>query len=212
MIFGAITLLPSIKSKLLTAVIFILLAGPKILLLFPCWLIGCISYWGCKKITLGFFASITLFIPSAFFLIHLLVERWNNWSPAHFPGLGDPPLFYSAKYYDDYAIALSIGTVLWSISRWFELETKSSGFFASCVKNCSKYSFSLYAIHFPIMAFAGALWASGYLISLSHIQGILIVLICCVIFGLFFEIPLKLYRKITLRIFPFLQHRCGIHF
>jgi peptidoglycan/LPS O-acetylase OafA/YrhL len=212
MIFGSVALLPSLKRKLLAAIALCLIAGPKILLLLPCWLIGCLSYWGCKKIRLGILPSILLLVPSAYFLLNLLLERWSSWSPSHFSGLGSYPLFYSAKYYDDYTIALATGIVLWSLSKWFKLETKLSGFLASFVTNCSRCSFSIYAIHFPMMAFYGALWASGFLISLSHKQGILIVLVSCVIFALIFEIPLKKYRKITLKIFPFLSQRCGIQY
>jgi peptidoglycan/LPS O-acetylase OafA/YrhL len=211
LIFGSVALLPTLKSKLFVGITFCLIAGPKVLLLFPCWVVGCASYWACKKIPLGFLLSLLLSGLSFAFLLNIMFFRWTNWVPDQFPGLGNHPFFYSAKYYDDYKIALSVGILLWGLSKWFSLEKKSTGIFSSFIKNCSKCTFSLYAIHFPLMGFLSALWASGYLSGYSHTQGILIVLATSVGFALLFEIPLKKYRRATLKIFPFLVCKCGIH-
>ena len=61
MIFGSIMLLPSLKCKLIGGLLWILIAGPKILLLFPCWLIGCLAYYGCKFIRINIFLA-TFFV------------------------------------------------------------------------------------------------------------------------------------------------------
>ena len=57
MIFGSIMLLPSLKSKLIGVLLWILIAGPKILLLFPRWLIGCLAYYGCKSSRINIFLA-----------------------------------------------------------------------------------------------------------------------------------------------------------
>ena len=211
MIFGTVALLPALKSKLLVGFTFIIIAGPKILILFPCWLMGCLSYWGCKKYRLNSVISLVLLLICGFSLYSILGPRWSNWTPNDFPGLGIPPLFYSAKFFDDYALAFLIGVFLFSASHWFTLETKPSGLISSFVRTCSKSSFSLYAIHFPMMAFGGALFASGHLQGFSHLQGTLLVLGSCCLFALLFEFPLKQYRKLTIKLLPFLSQKCGIH-
>ena len=210
LIFGAIALLPSLKSKLLVGLTFCLLAGPKVLILFPCWLVGCLSYWGCKKLRPSMLVSLALLAFSLYFLVTTLAPRWVSWTPNDFPGLGIPPLFYSAKYLDDFAIALALGLLLLSLSRWFSLEMRPIGRIASLVRTFSKCSFSLYAIHFPVMAFVTAAWAGGLLKNLSHLQATLLVFLCCCVFALLFEVPLKWYRSLIIRTLPFLSQKCGI--
>ena len=210
MIFGAIALLPSLKSKLLVAFAFCLVAGPKVLILFPCWLVGCLSYWGCKKLRPNALISLALLISSLYFLTSTLASRWVSWTPTDFPGLGVSPLFYSAKYLDDYAIAFALGLLLLSLSRWFSLEMKTIGPLSTLIRTFSKCSFSLYAIHFPLMAFLSALWASGTLKNTSHLQATLLVFLCCCLFALLFEVPLKWYRSLIIRTLPLLSHKCGI--
>ena len=210
LIFGAIALLPTFKSKLVVGLSFCLLAGPKVLILFPCWLVGCVSYFGCKKLRPNALVSFAIFISSLYFLISTLVPRWDAWTQTDFPGLGDPPLFYSAKYLDDYAIALALGLLLLSLSRWFSLEMRPIGRLANIIRSCSKCSFSLYAIHFPLMAFLSALWVSGFLKNTSHLQATLMVFLCCCVFALLFEVPLKWYRSLIVRTLPFLSQKCGI--
>ncbi len=210
LIFGAIALLPSLKSKLLVGLSFCLLAGPKVLILFPCWLVGCFSYFGCKKHRPNTLVSLVLLASSLYFLISTFAPRWATWTPFGFPGLGVAPLFYSAKYLDDYSIAFASSLLLFSLSRWFSLEMKPSGLLSTLIQTCSKCSFSLYAIHFPIMAFLSALWASGTLKMVSHFQAIFIVLMICAAFARLFEFPLKVYRKSILNVFPYLSQKCGI--
>jgi len=210
LIFGAIALLPSLKSKLLVGLTFCLVAGPKILILFPCWLVGCVSYWGCKKLKPNALVSWVLLVFSLYFLISTLAPRWVSWTPTNFPGLGVSPLFYSAKYLDDFAIALALGLLLLSLSRWFTLEMKPISWLATLVRTCSKCSFSLYAIHFPLMAFLSALWAGGLLKNISHLNATLLVFLCCSVFALLFEAPLKWYRSLIIRTLPFLAQKCGI--
>jgi hypothetical protein len=61
-----------------------------------------------------------------------------------------------------------------------------------------------------MMAFLSAMWASGTLKIVSHLQAIFIVLIVSVGFAMLFEFPLKVYRKSILNIFPYLSQKCGI--
>ena len=210
-IFGAITLLPNLKTKLFGGLAFCVIAGPKILILFPCWLVGCASYWGCKKLRPNALISLALLASSGFFLFSTFASRWASWFPTSYPGLGVHPLFYSAKYLDDYTIALSLGILLFSLSRWFSLDNKPSGLFSGLIRNCSKCSFSLYAIHFPMMAFLNAIWASGLVQDISHLQATFGILLSCAVFALLFEFPLQKYRKMVLYTFPFLSKKCGIH-
>ena len=165
---------------------------------------------GCKKFRLNSVVSLVLLLICGFSLYSILGPRWSSWTPNDFPGLGIAPLFYSAKFLDDYALALLVGVFLISASHWFTLYRKPSGLISSFVRTFSKCSFSLYAIHFPLMAFGGALFASGHLKGFSHLQGTILVLGSCCLFALLFEFPLKQYRKLAIKALPFLSNQCGI--
>ena len=154
--------------------------------------------------------SLAILVSSLYFLISSLAPRWTSWTPTDFSVLGVAPLFYSAKYLDDYTIALSLGLLLLSLSRWFSLEMRPIGRIASLVRTFSKCSFSLYAIHFPLMAFISALWAGGLLKNTSHLHATLLVFLCCCVFALLLEVPLKWYRSLIIRTLPFLSQKCGI--
>ena len=161
--FGALVLLPTIKAKVLGIFICILIAGPKILLLMPCWLLGCLSYYCCKKYTLTKTSSVLPLFISSYFLVDVMVTRWSEWSPRLHEGLGSYPLFYSAKFLDDYILALAISCFLIFINSWFSINDKPSSFFAKVIQKGAGCTFSLYAVHFPIMAFLAALSGSGSL-------------------------------------------------
>jgi peptidoglycan/LPS O-acetylase OafA/YrhL len=211
LIFGLVMLLPTLKKKILAGAIASLFAGPKILILFPCWLVGVCAYKACKCWRTNIIISLLLIIPSAGFLIHRMTERWSHWHPWDIPGLGVSPLFYSAKFLDDYLTAMALGLLIFGCSRWFKLSDDRKTFFGSLLKHLAGCSFSLYVIHFPLMAFISALSASGNLPYLSLSTGILLVLLLCYAFSFPFERPLRSYRSIALSSFPFLARKCGIH-
>ena len=210
MIFGSIMLLPRLEQKLLGGLAWGLLAGPKVLLLFPCWLIGWFGYRVCKSWRLPIYIALPMVLSSSIFLICRMLERWSNWDPWSYPGLGVPPLFYSAKFIDDYITAAAVGLWLVSIHRWFGLEKKTSGWGANIIKKMANCSFSLYAIHFPAMAFLGALWTTGKLTDLNIFAGIIVILLFSYLFALVFEHPLRMYRQLLLQYIPILKRKCGI--
>ena len=210
LIFGAVALLPTIKTKIIGAITCILIAGPKVLLLMPCWVLGCASYYCCKKYTLRKTSSVLLLFLSGYYLMDLMVTRWSEWSPQLHEGLGSYPLFYSAKFLDDYILALAISCILISINPWFSINNKPSSFFAKVVQKGAGCTFSLYAIHFPIMAFLAALSGSGSLRFLKYESALLLVFLLCFVFALFFEYPLKQFRVAIIKTLPVLSSRCGI--
>ena len=211
LIFGLIMLLPTLKKKIIAGGIAALLAGPKVILLFPCWLVGALTYKGCKYWRTNTILSWLLIIPSATFLVHRMVERWNNWHPGEIQGLGLPPLFYSAKYFDDYCTAVALGLLIFGCSRWLKLSDDRKTFFGSLLQHLAGCSFSVYVIHFPLMAFIASLSASGNIPYLGLSTAILLVLFLCYAFSFPFERPLGIYRSIVLSNFPFLSRKCGIN-
>ena len=149
-------------------------------------------------------------VPSGWYLFVTLKERWFTWNPWDIPGLGLPPLFYSAKFYDDYLIALALAAFIVGISYWLTMEKQMKGPLTSTIKHLAGCSFSLYAMHFPAMAFLGSITALSLLEDLNIIGGIFSVLVFCYLFSLIFERPLIIYRTRLLSLFPQFAKKCGI--
>jgi peptidoglycan/LPS O-acetylase OafA/YrhL len=212
MIFGSIALLPKLKYKIITGSFFCLFAGPKILILMPCWLVGCGAYWTCKHLQIKLFFAIPLLLISGIFLFIKFYERWTTWTPVIYPELGSPPLFYSAKFYDDYLTSIFFGIMLVCLSYWFPLNKKSNGLFSVLMKKCSQCSFSLYVFHFPIMVFLSALGASGILKTASHLLATVCVFALCIFFAVVFEWPLRIYRKGFQNVLLLVTKKCGIQY
>ena len=211
MIFGCIFLISSTRFKILGVFIIILIAGPKVMLLFPCWALGLISYFACKHYMPNLLTSLIILIASGFYLLNTFISRWHEWHPWKYEGLGSAPFYYSAKYYDDFLISLSLATFLYAASRWFSLDQINKPCLGKVIKYFANCSFSLYAIHFPSMAFVAALSASLGFSEVNLIFGILLVLGICIVFARLFEFQLKSHRSFLLKILPALKNKCGIH-
>jgi len=210
LIFGFVQLIPTLGRKILAVTIASLLAGPKVLLLFPCWLIGAITFKLCKNYKLNSLASLLFFLPSAWFLIDRMSTRWHHWSPWEIPGLGLPPLFYSAKPLDDYLTAFACGLLILGINHWLPLQARSGNHFKTTIRHLAGCSFTLYAIHFPLMAFLAALHSSGKL-PIKHLPiSIFLILLLCYCLSFIFERPLHTFRTSIISTFPSLFKRCGI--
>jgi peptidoglycan/LPS O-acetylase OafA/YrhL len=211
MIFGSVMLLTSWKNKILAFSFWIIVAGPKILLLFPCWLIGCIAFQACKNIRPHNVIALFLILSSGAFLSVRMLERWSNWNPWNYSGLGNAPWFYSAKFLDDYLTALTVGVMLFAANSWFGLEEKNKGRLSKMIRKMADCSFSLYAIHFPVMALLGALWTSGKITFMNIHSAIVLILVFAFLFASAFEQPLKAYRQLILKLVPTLKLKCGIN-
>ena len=204
-------LLPGIKNKILVGGFGILIAGPKIILLLPCWLLGVITYYACKIFRPNTLIASLLVVLIGVFFAKIMYYRWEHWHPWDIPGLGLPPLFYSAKFLDDYIIAILSATLIFGFSRWFTLSSPSKSLIQRTIRHLAGCSFSLYAFHFPIMVLLGALWSADHITFLGIKSGILVVLIGCYLFSIIFERPLSKFRSLVRYFFPKLSSKCGIY-
>ena len=187
MIFGSILLLPTLKKKFNCRTTMDLSRWvPKILLLFPCWLLGCLAYHVSKSFRTNIVLSTISRIIQRIFFSKNNDRSMASVSPWQYEGLGNPPLFYSAKFFEDYKIAGSLA--IFSLFHEFLVffRKKSNGILALIIRKLANCSFSLYAIHFPVMAFIAAFWANGTYIPLGYVGGIILVIAICCLFAVFF--------------------------
>ncbi len=124
-----------------------LIAGPKILALFPIWLIGCVA---CRLPRLPLSprtAWLTIFLIAILTIVEISVVPLS-------PSMGQPPLFMSSSFATDYLAGLLIGAALWLLP--------SADVFAPSAATISKFrkygdlTFSIYLLHLPlIILFSG---------------------------------------------------------
>ena len=208
--FGSLHLLNKMRYKIFACLACALLAGPKVLLLLPCWLVGVLAYHSARRFPPNRFLSILLLVGSVGFLLFRLLERWEVWHPWSHPGLGVPPLFYSAKYMDDYQTALACALMIFAASTWLSWTRTNAETVGNLIRHLANSTFSLYLFHFPILIFLSTTWSSYADHPLAKPFAIITALLLCYLLSFPFERPLAKHRKQLLSLFPVLTQKCGI--
>jgi len=136
------------RLKWLALVLISLFIGPKIMLLLPCWLAGCATYYCCKcrfqipkKLQWVFFvASLVaiiciLYSPKSFGMDNGRSGRW--------------PLYHSFNFIADNIFAVIVAFNFWTAGQILTSKTDIAG--ASLIRWASHRTFSLYLYHVPIL-------------------------------------------------------------
>ncbi len=169
------------KTGLLSYVLPIaacLIAGPKILIMMPIWLIGYFAYRfppiSISK-PVSWIAFIICFALTAFIIIYV--------NPLPFK-LGSKPLYFAGQFFTDWMVGICIGFALWVMPK--DNNAKQSniiGFF----RIAGDLTFPLYVLHNPLLI----LWDAIFVNRIHNIfqlwQPILTVLAISIIIGFFLE-------------------------
>lgn len=154
-IWGIIIFIPNRTLKILLVVVTLLLIGPKIIILLPCWLAGVGAYYLSKKEQAGIYylsqqASRLLFLLTTavliLYLLHIIPEPFEQYFPS-----SKPPLFFSSNFINDYVLSILVAANIYfcSSSRYPVLPDgmmKPVNFFSSG-------TFTLYLFHYPLVIF-----------------------------------------------------------
>lgn len=165
-IFGLFIYAPK-RFRYLLVVIAALLAGPRILLLFPIWILGVAAYHLQGRIQSTRLAGAVFCTSSVAFLVLLFAKVAFLNGAVHFveAGLTDGywlpwphlPIFIGgdSNFPADYALGIAFAlTVMTSrIGRW---ENKLAASAQSSIRFCASYTFSLYLFHAPLLLFFAA--------------------------------------------------------
>jgi len=201
------------KIKFFIIPLVLLLAGLKVLILFPCWLLGSAVYYLIKK---DFFLppmfSFIVFISSTFFIF--LILKGDFILPFEFfhknkfiLGLG---LFFSSNYQSDYIFAFLVALNVYSIfgfSKKIEFLSKKKNFimFDTYIKVASNCSYTLYLFHVPLLfIFSTANFYNRN--NYYHQIGIVVL----VLFTVYFiakqtEWKVTFWRSIVQKVFEFME-------
>jgi peptidoglycan/LPS O-acetylase OafA/YrhL len=163
-IFAACFYLTGVK-RLFFALIAALIAGPKILLLFPIWIMGAFAYYLSKRITInktkGLFLTL---IPIG--VLYLYLEYNLHYFLIHqtIQVLGDEFVYNdlntSRRFLSDYVLGLLISIHFLGISALSQ-HFSFPRLLEKPIRHFAGMTFSTYLFHFPLLQFYGSFLNNG---------------------------------------------------
>jgi peptidoglycan/LPS O-acetylase OafA/YrhL len=167
------------RSSFILLLASCLIAGPKILLLMPIWLAGCIAYnlpqpsLSISKRWICVFLSITIAVLTVGFVPIIPI------------GIGIPPLSYAGGFLSDWGTGLFI-----SIALWF-LPTSTSNllppFTVKAIRKAADLTFPIYVLHYPFLILFRAVFPFRINDKIQQWQALISVLMICAVIGFFLE-------------------------
>lgn len=188
-IFACFAFASTWRSRLVLLTVTALFAGPRILLLLPCWLVGVCAFR--FRIRLKRWTFPTMCASLFLFLAWFIMRPLGDFRPIVFPLLG-VPLYNSDLFLGDFVLSLLFGIHLVlarNVMNSYILHARYP-FWRHIISILAGSSFTLYLCHQPMFNFFAAV--SGMPTSSSWIVCIMIalVLVICVTLGKLVE-PLK---------------------
>ncbi|MFD0750776.1 acyltransferase family protein [Mucilaginibacter calamicampi] len=177
---------PGLKSTLLL-ILAIVVAGPKIILMMPIWIMGYLAYrlpgpnispalaWCLIGLTFLSGAVVAAFLPPLPYVIHL------------------KPLYYANQFFTDWVLALFVSFALWLLPNGNGSKVSSKP--ANLLRKIADLTFPLYVLHFPLIV----LWKATIGIQYDNFwqlcAAIVFVLITASVIGYFLEKQRPLWTR-----------------
>ena len=180
-LFGLAVFVKAPLMRALCLTVICAIVGPKILVLFPVWLLGTVA-WRIARSRQAWerWAPLVIGLSAALLLGLIIVNpRW--------PGeIGSAPLFFSGAWFSDWLCGLGIAGLIVGIDARFHSRSVPRAVNA-IIKQGAGVSFSLYLLHYPLMVFFAGLLPYDRS-SPVQIGGVLVLVFLVVyLFGSFFE-------------------------
>ncbi len=168
-IFGCWVFARTCRSRWWLAGAAAVVAGPKILLLFPIWLLGVACWRMRERSWFGSGVARVGFLVSLGAIVVLIASSWA------FPGglTAQAPWFYSGRFVSDWLLGLAIGANVYCFDHGFG-NTAIHGLIERPIRAVAGTTFSLYAYHFAILVFLAAVIPYDRT-SRVHVIGVLLL-------------------------------------
>ncbi len=186
-LFGALFYLRG-RRRLLAAALVCLLAGPKILLLFPIWWLGVLAYRRTRRGPLPPRLGLVLFAGS---ILGYAAFRWSGLPVAFLAetrallGAGNVAhyLHFSDEFVSSYVIGPLVAAHFLGAHALSHRIGKAFAPVAGFVRWIAQYTFTIYLLHYPLLRFLGAALPYDRQSPL-HVAGIFLVTVAaCVAVG-----------------------------
>jgi peptidoglycan/LPS O-acetylase OafA/YrhL len=190
-LFGAAVFARTTSWRIFLLLAIAAVAGPNIILLFPCWLAGALVCAfplkaPARLAILGFTLATAAALLAAFYL------------PEYPAQIGYRPLFFSGAFLTDWLLALLIAAAIWCFAAAFPAEWPPN-WLRRVIRYGADHTFSLYLYHYPLIIFVAAIWSArfnAYSIALFALA----VVTAVFLFSLFTESKRDVWRRIFDRI------------
>jgi len=163
----------------LLPVIACLIAGPKILLMMPIWLLGYVAYRLPKR-------TFSPFMVWLFVLISLLIAGLVIAYGGIFPFLtGTPPLFFASQFITDWLVGLWIALALWFLP--LTTHNAKTPSWIRGFRRIADLTFSIYVLHNPLLILCRALFDYHQADVFQMMQALISVLVISLGIGFLLE-------------------------
>lgn len=164
------------RARFFMLTLVVLLAGVKVLVLFPVWCFGAAAYYFFKQQrNFGVLSNrvICLLFVFLFFGIFFMESEFKRLSSLAFPENVLSYLGFSRNFIHDYFLGAAFALVLVSLLN-LRLAVGEPSVLSRMLFGFSKMSFSVYAVHVPLLYFAVAI---GY----DRDSGVQAFVACCIV-------------------------------
>ena len=212
-IFGIAVYVRKPLARSLSLLLVFGIVGPKILALFPIWLLG-VGVWQSMRFRGIFESWAIVIIGGAAALMTALVIMHPRWPG----GIGFPPWFFSGAWISDWLFGLGIAALIVGVDARFHSRPVPRALNAA-IKQGAGVSFSLSLLHYPLMVFCAAFLPYDPS-SPGQVAGVLaLVFLIVYTFGSLFEPQRKpcalrleaLARTLSRHFLPIAEPATGLH-
>lgn len=181
-IFAAFVFPRSLKAKSFLGVCVLLICGPKVWLLLPCWVAGAFVWWICfqvgfKKRSWMLVCAKWMGVAVPFLGVWII---WSGWRITLLPDL--KALWFSRWFASDWLIAGVLGVALIGLYSWAaDAKVKLGSSMTGRLREAADQTFAIYALHYPMLAGCAMLF-EGKLDNASYavLVGLGVLCVCLV--------------------------------
>ena len=160
-------------------------AGPKILLMMPIWLMGCAAYRLPRPVLAPRLRWVAVALLLAVVALAIAVVP-----PNPFP-IGRAPFFFANQFVTDWVVRLSVALVLWVLPARAAEDRRDgrplSAVLVRRVRRLADLTFPIYLMHYPLLVLWRVLFGTRYDDPVQYAQAVVAALVLSSILGLLLE-------------------------
>ncbi|TRW24632.1 acyltransferase [Flavobacterium zepuense] len=174
------------KSKNPKYIIFfivaLLIAGPKILIMMPIWLLGNLAYRLKNPLSN---ISLSWIFTLAFIAVSIVLAYNLPQMPFK---LGVPPLFFASQFVTDFIVGIFVAAALWMLPNSVkDKKDIKSGKLMTGFRNFADLTFPLYVLHAPLLVLFRLVWPRELYNNMQMCVAMISVFFISIFIGHFME-------------------------
>lgn len=171
-LLGVWLFIPRKRARWIVAGLVILVAGPKIMLLLPVWLIGVVVL-RTQRFANNFPVARFTFIISLMAIVIIVITDWQ------YPKtMATAPWFFSSWFVSDYILGILTGGLIWSgLPVVGQLQLPNNLY--KWVQRIASFTFSLYLFHYPMLIFGKCVLQMDQRPLLVKVFALILLVVVC---------------------------------